>query len=98
MGAALVSLAMFATVVGVVLELIVKAEVEKNKLPAEQRRMFSVEWDEHLWTETVTVTCSPRKLLQAAGSSASFCNSERRLRQIRSTTLLKGYQGIAQGF
>lgn len=48
-GASFLSLAIFVMLGGVALEFIVKAEVEKNKRAAEKRRMFSVEWDEHLW-------------------------------------------------
>lgn len=49
-GTAFVSLAIFAIAGGIALEFIAKAKVEQNKRAWEKRRMFSVEWDEHLWT------------------------------------------------
>lgn len=49
-GAAFVSLAIFAMATGVAPEFIGKAKVEQNKRAVLWRRTFSAEWDEHLWT------------------------------------------------
>lgn len=49
-GASFVCLAVFAMVVGVALELFVKAKVNQNKREAAKAKLFSEEWDEYLWT------------------------------------------------
>lgn len=50
LGVAFISLAISAMGLGVALEFITKAHVERNKRVTENRKLFSDELDEHLWT------------------------------------------------